>query len=84
MGQLVQQAEPEIVDSVEAQSEADYRSAVTEPECRPVEIRLSRCFSITIEIPCFTSIYFAIRGPFSDQLSLATFVMKSKVTVPRS
>ena len=40
MGQLVQQAEPEIVDSVVAQSEADHRCAITEPECHPVEIGL--------------------------------------------
>ena len=39
MGQLVQQAEPETVDSVIAESESGHRSRISEPERRPVEIR---------------------------------------------
>ncbi len=39
MGEFVQQAKPEIVDSVVAQSESDHRSFITESECHPVEIR---------------------------------------------
>ena len=39
MGQLVQQAEPEIVEPVVAQGQPDDGSAVSEPERRAVEIR---------------------------------------------
>ena len=50
----------------------------------PSRYVLGKCLSITSGMPCLASNSFASCGPSSDQLSLATFVRKSTVTVPRS
>ena len=82
MREFMQQTEPEIIEPVIAQRQADNRRAVSKLQRRAIEMRARQVLDAKEMDTVLRQEFCASRGPSSDQLSLATFRRNSRSTVP--